>query len=669
MNVSYRWLLDYVETDLSAEAVAAALTRIGLNVDSQAEVAGGDVCFDVEVTSNRPDCLGHLGVARELAAAIGSEVRLPDVACDESDEACDDVARVEVAELDLCPLYTARVIRGVKVGPSPSWLAGRLEAVGVRPVNNVVDVTNYVMMACGQPLHGFDYAGLAEHRIVVRRARDGEAFVAIDHSEHALTPERLVIADGKRAVALAGVMGGVNTEISGATTDVLLEAAVFDSLSIRNTARALGMASDSSYRFERGVDAGGTDWASRWACRVIAEVSGGRVARGVAVCGKPLPEPREVTLRVPRIETVLGVAVPAGTAAAVLEHLGLEIAEQGDERLVVRVPSRRADLGREVDLIEEVARHYGYDRIPDTAAMTATCPPVGRAERVRDAVSAVLVGAGYFEAVTFSFTDPAHASRFAAPGGPGEPLALRGTTLALRESVLPGLLESLRGNRNTGEADARLLEIAHRFIPAGEGLPDEQAMLALAGPDEFADVKGVLEAVFEALRLGGRVGFEAADGWPDLVPGEAAEVRLDGEPIGVLGRISRETAERFGLDEPPMVAEVVYERLAEAAELLPKYRPWPQVPPIVRDLAVVVDESVTWAALEAAVAKAGVEDLESVRLLDVYRGKQVAAGRKSVAVRLVLRRAGATLTHEDADGMQEAILGALRSSVGAELRG
>ena len=276
MNVSYQWLKEYVATDLAASEAAAALTRIGLNVDSLTDLPGGDARLLVEVTSNRPDCLGHIGVARELAAAVGTKLRWPEVAYEEMAEPVADLTRVEIAELDLCPLYTARIIRGVKVGPSPAWMARRLEAVGIRPVNNIVDVTNYVMMECGQPLHAFDYRRLADHRIIVRRARPGERFIAIDHTEHTLSPERLVIADAHRAVALAGVMGGVDTEIAESTTDVLLEAAVFDPLNIRNTARALGLASESSYRFERRVDPCCTDWASRRACRLITEVAGGR---------------------------------------------------------------------------------------------------------------------------------------------------------------------------------------------------------------------------------------------------------------------------------------------------------------------------------------------------------------------------------------------------------
>ena len=669
MNVSYNWLKDYIETDLGYVEAAKVLTRIGLNVDSLEDLPDGDGVLDVEVTQNRPDCLGHVGVARELAAALGTRVRLPEVTFPESDEACADAVGVQIEDLDLCPLYTARVVRGVKVGPSPDWLARRLEAVGVRPVNNIVDVTNYVLMETGQPLHAFDLAGIRDGRIIVRCARDGEHFVAIDHTEHDLTPQRLVIADATHAVALAGVMGGAETEISDSTTAVLLEAAVFDPLSIRNTSRALAMMSESSFRFERRVDPCGTDWASRRACQLMVEAAGGVVARGVVAVGAPLPEPVELVLRVPRIETLLGVAVPGDVAADILAHLECEVLEATAERIRVRVPSWRPDLEREVDLIEEVARHHGYDKIPEGRRTPITISAPTKAERVREIVGHVLTAAGYFEAVTFSFTGRARAVRFRASDVTADPLTCRGTTLALRESLLAGVMESLRVNRGAGEADAKLFEVAKRFVPVeGQQLPREEQMLALAGPDDFATVRGVVEAVLDALRLGGRIAFAATDRYPDLEPGAAAEIELDAKPLGMIGRATEEAAEAFDLDEPPVVAEIRYERLVEAADLEPTAEPLPHFPAITRDLALIVDEAVTWADVERAVAAAEVLELEFLEPVDVYRGKQVPPGKKSVAVRLILRSPDATLTHEQADEMQARILAALDETVGAVLR-
>jgi len=670
MNVSYAWLRDYVETDLGYVEAAKVLTRIGLNVEEIEDLPDGDGMLDVEVTSNRPDCLGHLGVARELAAAAGAPLVLPPADCDEADEPVADSVAVRVDCPDLCPLYTARLVRGVTVGPSPDWLVRRLEAVGLRPVNNIVDVTNFILMECSQPLHAFDFGRLEGGTIVVRRAADGEQFYAIDHTRHTLTPQHQVIADARRPVALAGVMGGAETEISDDTTDVLVEAAVFDPLNIRTTSRALGLASDSSYRFERGVDAAATDWASRRACRLIQEVAGGRILRGVVAVGEVPTERTELVLRVGRIETVLGLAIPADAAADILRRLEIEVLKADAERIRVRVPSWRPDLAREIDLVEEVARHYGYDRIPESRSLPIAVSPPSRNERVREIVGHVLTAAGYFEATTFSFTSPERAVRFRREDTTAAPLVCRGTALALREALVSGVVESLLVNQNVGEHDVRLFEVAKRFVPVdGQDLPHEEKMLALAGPDAFQTVRGVVEAVLGALRLDGRVTMEPTAAWPDLAPGAAAEIRLDGEAIGMIGRVADEAAAVFDLDEPPTVAEMSLERLVEAADLEPTVHPLPQFPAVRRDLAIVVDEGVTWADLLRTIEGTEAAELESVEPLEVYRGEQVPAGKKSVALRLTLRRPDGTLTGEAADAVQQAVLAALQRDAGATLRG
>jgi len=670
MNVSYDWLKEYVATDLGYVEAAKVLTRIGLNVEEMEDLPDGDGMLDVEVTSNRPDCLGHIGVARELAAAIGSQVTLPPADYEEADEPCADAVAVEVACPDLCPLYTARLVRGVTVGPSPDWLQRRLTAVGLRPVNNIVDVTNYILMECSQPLHAFDFGGLEGGTIRVRRATGGEQFYAIDHTRHTLAPDHQVIADASRPVALAGVMGGADTEIADSTTDVLVEAAVFDPLNIRTTSRALGLASDSSYRFERGVDAVMTDWASRRACRLIQEVAGGQVLRGVVTVGNVPTDRPELALRVARIQTVLGLAVPAETAADILRRLGLDVLKADSAVIRVRVPSWRPDLAREIDLIEEVARHHGYDQIPESRSLPISVAPPTQAERVRTITGQVLTAAGYFEATTFSFTTPDHAVRFRPREVTADPLVCRGTALALREALVSGVVESLHVNQNVGERDVRLFEVARQFVPvAGQDLPHEEKRIALAGPDDFQTVRGVLEALMEALHLDHRVAMEATDRYPDLEPGAAAEVLLDGEAIGLIGRAAPETAAAFDLDEPPVVATVSFDRLVEAACLEPTVVPLPQFPAVQRDLAVIVDDTVTWADLVRAVEAAGVAERESIEPLEVYRGKQVPAGKKSVALRLVFRRPSATLTGQEVDAMQQQVLDTLARDVGAVLRG
>ncbi|MGB3193804.1 MAG: hypothetical protein WBC39_00760, partial [Phycisphaerae bacterium] len=373
-----------------------------------------------------------------------------------------------------------------------------------------------------------------------------------------------------------------------------------------------------------------------------------------------------------RIETVLGLAIPADAAAEYLRRLDLEVLEATAERIRVRVPSRRPDLEREIDLVEEVARHHGYEQIPESREIPVAYAGPTPAERVRQAAGEVLTAAGYFEAVTFSFTSADRAVRFRRQDVEAEPLALRGADLALRQSVLPGLLDSLRVNQNAGEPAARLFEIAKRFIPApGGDLPHEDALLALAtgsGAPEFENVKGALETLFERLRVADRIRFVPTDRYADLAADQAAEILLDDEPIGMVGSATKESAAAFELDEPPTVAEIHFGRLIEAARLEPAYRLLPQFPAIARDLAIVVDEALRWADIEKAVASAGVAEVESLQPLDVYRGKQVPAGKKSIALRLVLRRASGTLTHDDAAAMQARILDALQSRLGAVLR-
>jgi phenylalanyl-tRNA synthetase beta chain len=345
------------------------------------------------------------------------------------------------------------------------------------------------------------------------------------------------------------------------------------------------------------------------------------------------------------------------------------VLEATAERIRVRIPSWRPDLEREADLIEEVARHHGYEKIPESREIRLAVAPRTKAEQVRDAVSEVLTGAGYFEAVTYSFTSRDHAVRMRPREVAAEPLMCRGTPLALRESLTAGVLESLRANQSAGTPAARLFEIAKRFVPIeDQDLPQETACLALASHDDFQAVRGALEAVFDALRIGGRIKFAATDRDPDLAPGAAAEILLDGRPLGMMGLATPEAAKSFDLDEPPTVAELDFERLIEAADLRPQFKPLPQFPSIVRDLAIVVDEAVTWEKITETVAAAGVAELESTEPLSVYRGKQIPGGKKSVALRLVLRSPAGTLTHEQADQMQARILAALESSLAAELR-
>ena len=672
MNVSWNWLLQYVDYTGDREEAIRLLTLSGLNVDAVEPLPGGDFLLDIEVTSNRPDCLGHLGIARELAALTGSALLVPETDYDENDENVADLAAVEVADPVGCPRYTARVIRGVKVGPSPAWLCERLEAVGLRPVNNVVDVTNYVLYEHGQPLHAFDRTLLKENRIVVRRAGRGEAFVAIDHSQHRLEKTDLVIADAERAVAMAGVMGGTDSEVNERTVDVLLESAVFDPLSIRTTSRARALLSDSSYRFERGVDFDGVDWASRRACRLIQQTAGGSVARGVIDVNVPPPEAPTLTLRMDRITRVLGIAVPTDEVLRILTALGMTITKQGDATIDLVPPRFRRDLSREADLIEEVARIHGFDKVPYLVHIPSGPPPRGRQEEVVRKVQDALVAAGYHEAITLSLTD-AQAAALLSPGDDVPPLGTRDTLAAgatfLRKSVLAGLLDVKRTNQAAGQGHVAVFEMARSFRDSeSDAPPSESRRLALLSDGDEAAGRGTLEAIAEELKFDGQLTFAPTTRVAELNPDGQADVLLGGKVIGFCGPLGETLARAYKFRHVPWVAEVEVDPLVETASLVPQHAPVPQLPTIERDLALVVDETVLWRDLAASLRSAAVEELEQVSYVSLFRGKQIPEGKKCVAVRLTFRGRDATLTHEQADAFQEAILARVQSQLGAELR-
>ena len=677
MNISWKWLLEYVDYGGTLKDAVGLLTMAGLNVDSVEELPGGDALgdalLDVEVTSNRPDCLGHVGVARELAALTDSVMKIPAVDYDESGKDVAKLTSVEVLDSQGCPRYTARVIRGVKVGPSPEWLVERLEAVGLRAVNNVVDVTNFVLYERGQPLHAFDYDRLSENRIVVRRATAGEMFQAIDHTEHELAAGDLVIADARRAVAMAGVMGGADSEVTEQTVNVLLESAMFDPLSVRNTSRRTQLISDSSYRFERGVDFDGVDWASRRACQLILETAGGQAAKGAVDVRVEPPEPQALRLRYAQVPRVLGIDVPQEEVVRILKALGLEILSQEADHVEVRPPALRRDLTREIDLIEEIARIYGYDKVPYLASIPTVSLAANRREEVTRMVTETLIGAGHHEAVTVTLTDAQTAAAF-SPGDDTPPLSTRDTAASaatfIRKSILPGLFQSKRNNQDIGRGEVAFFEIARAFrdVP-GQAMPHEATHLALctdAGPEIGA---GVVQALAERLGLRGRLRLEPTGRVAELDPEWQADIVLDRQVIGFCGLLGEGPANRYKFRHVPWVAELQMDPLVEAANLRPRFSTLPQFPAIDRDLALIVDEGVLWKDLHSCVREAGIAELEDVDYVSLYRGKQIPAGKKCLAIRLRFRKADGTLTHGQADEFQDRILAATRQKLAAELRG
>lgn len=672
MRVSYDWLRQYCDPPGSPEALAELLKQVGIGVEAMEPVGEGDTCLLTEITPNRPDWLGIIGVAREVAAATGSPLRLPQVDLQEDDPPVEEFCSVEVAERRLCPRYTARVITGVTVGPSPEWLRRRLESVGLRSINNVVDVTNFVMWECAQPLHAFDYETIEGRRIIVRRARPGERITAIDGSLCDLSAEDLVIADARRPVAIAGVMGGLETEVTGRTTTVLLESAEFDPLTVRRTARRLNLPSESSYRFERGVDPAGVAWASARAAALIAEVAGGTVARGLIDRNfQPRRTPR-VTLRYQRIARLLGIEVPAEEVVRILEALGFEVARRSSRRVTVRVPTwRRRDVTREIDLIEEVARIVGYDRVPAAETVRVRLVRPGKLDEVTRAARQVMVGAGYSETVNLSLL-PRWAAEVLSPWCQAEPIALRNPISEeyayLRRSLLPSLLRVQATNERVRREDLHLFETAPVYWPAAERRTGcrEERHLALLTTGGVLEAKGVLEAVLERLGLAGEWREATLEG---LAEGRCLELLLEGERVGVLGEVSAELTQRFDLRRPPAVAEVRLEALAPKAQLVRRFQPLARYPEVERELAVVVDEAVRWADISRVIEALGIDILESFGPpQEPYRGPQVGPGKKSITFPLIFRSPERTLTSEEVTRRTERIVEALARELGARLR-
>lgn len=675
-------------TDASGLLILPADAPVGM---SFAHYRGlSDEVLELEVTPNRPDCLSMVGVAREVGAVTGRAARVPVAAVSEGTEVAADSVSVAIEDPDLCPRYTARLVRGVRVGPSPEWLAERITASGARPINNVVDITNYVMFELGQPLHAFDAAtlGVADgrHAITVRLAGPDERLLTLDGQERLLAADTLVIADPTGAVALAGVMGGAATEVTDATVDVLIESACFAPSSIGRTSRRLALISESSTRFERGVDSAGCVAALDRAASLLADIAGGTVGAGVIdVCPQP-PRPAVVRLRVARLNALLGTGLPWERVAEILVLLGLAL-EGGPGEFSVTVPTFRPDLGREVDLIEEVVRVHGMGTVVSTL-------PAGRGrvggltdgQRRRERIGQALRGAGLNEAVTWSFADPTDAERTGWVFGPDErPVRLlnpmSGDQSALRFSTLPGMLRAVADNRRRGVADVHLYEIGSVWWTApGRKQPKERAVVAgvLAGswsrpgwndaPPELDifDAKGAVESVIEELGIA-RFRLRAAD-LPHLQPGRSAEVLVGGDVIGWLGEVHPSVLDAYECAGPVAVFELQLKPLLKAARDTRPFADLPRFPGVKMDLAIVVADGVPAERVEQAIRSAGGKLLDEVRLFDAYRGEGVAPGNTSLAFALVYRHPERTLTDDEVAALHEKVVRKVTSAVGGALR-
>jgi len=683
MIISTNWLADYVSLPASAAELAERLMMAGLNHESTRTV-GDDTAIEIEVTSNRPDCLGHVGVAREAAVLFARPLHIPDPRPLEGDAAAAPRISVVIEAGDICPHYTARVIRGVRVGPSPRWLVERLATVGVASVNNVVDVTNYVMLECGQPLHAFDLARVRGGRIIVRRGRAGEAFTAINHKTYSLTDAMCVIADAEGPVALAGVMGGAGTEITDATADVLLESAQFAPLPVRAAARGLVLSSPSSYRFERGPDPAAVDWASRRAAAMILEIAGGRADRGAVEAGRLASSPAAIELRHDRVADVLGVAPPSERQRAILTGLGF-VAESCDpDRSRWRPPTWRRDCWREIDLVEEIGRIEGYDAVPESEPIAARTTAETARERTARRAAEVVVAAGFCEAMTRSVVGESLEAT-ASPWGDAPPLVctpplVRGAD-RLRRTLVPSLLEARGGNVAVGAARPDLFEVARGYIARPTAVAaatpiDEPLLLAFVMEGGFFAAKGLVEAILARLGVdvgGGVVRFRPAE-FDLFVAGRAAEIVLErqGLPpcrVAVAGEVAPAVLARFGLKAGVVAAEIRLDRLEFAADLERPLRRPGDFPAIERDVNLVVDAAVPWGDVAAAIRASAGELLDECRLVQVWNDPaRLGAGKKSFVVSLRLRSDRGTLSGEEANRTVDALVAACGSTCGAVLR-
>jgi phenylalanyl-tRNA synthetase beta chain len=664
MKISCEWLGEYLQPVPDAQAAGEALTHGGLPVES-IEKAGTDTVIDVEVTSNRSDCLCHVGVARELVALKGGTFKEVLVEAPEIDQPVTDAVRVEISSLQLCPHYTARLIRGVRIGPSPQWLVRRLEAVGIRPISNVVDVTNYVMMELGQPLHAFDFAKISGGRIVVRTAQRGETIVSLDGRKRELAPGMLVIADARNPAALAGVMGGLDTEVSEGTTDVLLESARFDPLSIRRTARALAMKSDSSYRFERGIDPTLPVRASLRAAQLILQTAGGTLLRGIAQAGSDQSPPRSISVRFSRLKQILGIELPPQDVINAFSRLSFSPVLCQD-RIDVTVPSHRLDVNREIDLIEEAARVLGYDRIPTRQEISIRLTPPDPATLTHNTICDTLVASGFFEAVTFSFVSDSMRSDFGASNLRADS-AVRKADASLRPSLLPGLLEAVALNQTNGTPGAKLFEIGSVFA-AGDGAKiNEQRAVAMVGGADVRVTRGVVEAVLGKLDAQRNVRVEP-EAHVGFAAGACGRVYWGDEPVGFLGKIDRKISERLSLHDVPTAAELQLAPLLAGAKPVALLKELARFPSVRRDLSLVVKEGLRFEEIQTLVQKLELPFLEGIEFITTYRGKPLESGDKSVTISLIFRSPSATLTSEQVEESVQKAAGAAKEKLGATLR-
>jgi len=687
MLISYEWLKELTDTKLKPSELRERLTMVGLAIDAVEEHASDSV-LDVEVPSNRPDCLSHVGIAREVAVLENGRMDLPVGEQAKTQGRAASFTSVEIKDPDLCPRYAARLVRGVKIFPSPDWLAKRLETIGQRPINNVADITNYVLHELGQPLHAFDFEKLGGRRIVVRRAAPGEKLKTLDGLERTLSGDMLVIADAEKPVALAGIMGGEESEISVQTRDVLIESAYFDPHSVRQTARQLGMDTEASRRFERGADCEGVLRAQQRCVELICELAGGVATEdALDIYPKPFNE-RVVGLRPERVNELTSLSVETDEILRILTGLGFERAGESDGRISFKVPSWRIDVEQEEDLVEEVARHTGYEKIASELPPSSMSGEYQPSEMQQRALRRALNAFGFDEAINFSFIQ--QESRFALipslAGHENDQPQLDNPIIEdaawMRSTLLPGLLNSVRHNFNHGIRDVRLFEIGRIFsIFKPKELPEETLALALVATGgavdenraqaerelDFFDLKGALETAVDWMNLS-PLTFTTTSA-RHLRAGQTALIELsDGKEIGTMGRLGENVAASYKFRQPVYVLELDLSALLNGPVKEIQYSPLPRYPSVMRDISLLVDRNIKLADIFTAVNNQHVADCRSVSLVGTFEGGNIPPAKRSITLRLEYRSDERTLRDEEVEEYHSRLTAALLDTFAAEQR-
>lgn len=697
MLLSLDWLKEYVDFDIDPEELAERLSLTGTEVDSVERIDEPqyqDAVLELEITPNRPDCMGMIGLAREVAAFSGKKVKKSMRRPQEINVPISQGVNVRVTAPDLCPRYAARVVRNVKVTESPEWMQRRLQLAGVRPINNAVDVTNYVMLETGQPLHAFDQDRLVGDTVWVRRAEPRERITTLDGDDRELDEEMLVIADDQGPVALAGVMGGANSEVSRDTKTVLLESANFLATGVLRTSRRLGLISESSLRFERGVDIGGADWALDRAAQLLQELAGGEVLKGTADVFPNPPKPRQIFLRASRVNKVLGTGLTAEEIGEPLQRLGMSVslrseakATASDPELVVEAPTFRVDLEREIDLVEEVARLYGYDRIEATLPAARRRQGFLTAQQRTEALTKdLLTAAGLWETVSYSFLDPGELDALGYARGSRERRfveiknPITSEQSKMRTTLIPGLIRTIKCNVARGMVGLRIFEMGRVFHPRpGQRLPDERLLVAGAltgqnaralgraeGPLDFYDAKGVVEILVARLGIED-VFFKRTSEMP-YHPGRCSQVLVGEDVVGTVGELHPEIQQTLELPHRVALFQLAVADLITRVPASRTFEEPSRYPAVSLDLALVVDENVASAEVEKIIRQKAGDLLEKLVLFDVYTGSPIPEGKKSLAYALTFRASNRTLDWAEVEAQRDQVVAELESELGAGLR-